>query len=40
MSYWDDLCFIFGVDHAVGADAVQPSDAASRLVAGDGSPTI
>ncbi|CAN0887761.1 hypothetical protein LINGRAHAP2_LOCUS15664 [Linum grandiflorum] len=33
---WDDLCFIFGLDQAVAADAVQPSDAASKLVAGDG----
>ncbi|CAN0887763.1 hypothetical protein LINGRAHAP2_LOCUS15664, partial [Linum grandiflorum] len=36
LPYWDDLCFIFGLDQAVAADAVQPSDAASKLVAGDG----
>ncbi|CAN0924116.1 hypothetical protein LINGRAHAP2_LOCUS33969 [Linum grandiflorum] len=32
--HWDDLCIIFGVDQAIGAEAVQPGDAASKLMAG------
>ncbi|CAN1164767.1 hypothetical protein LINPERPRIM_LOCUS33372 [Linum perenne] len=31
LPYWDELCRIFGVDQALGADAVQPADAASKL---------
>ncbi|CAN1177510.1 hypothetical protein LINPERHAP2_LOCUS33142 [Linum perenne] len=34
--HWEDLCVIYGVDQAIGADAVQPSDAASRLVGASG----
>ncbi|CAN1243528.1 hypothetical protein LINPERPRIM_LOCUS5718 [Linum perenne] len=34
--YWDDLCFIFGVDQALGVDAVQPADAASNMKARTG----
>ncbi|CAN1128400.1 hypothetical protein LINPERHAP2_LOCUS4603 [Linum perenne] len=31
LPYWEDLCYIFGVDQALGAEAVQPSDAASKM---------
>ncbi|CAN1273036.1 hypothetical protein LINPERPRIM_LOCUS14830 [Linum perenne] len=34
--YWEDLCVIYGVDHALGAEAVQLSDAASKLIGGFG----
>ncbi|CAN1156967.1 hypothetical protein LINPERHAP2_LOCUS21259 [Linum perenne] len=32
MSYFDDLCIIFDMDHATGAYVVQPGDAVSRVV--------
>ncbi|CAN1150419.1 hypothetical protein LINPERPRIM_LOCUS26430 [Linum perenne] len=31
LPYFDELCKVFGVDHAIGADAVQAADAASIL---------
>ncbi|CAN0881593.1 hypothetical protein LINGRAHAP2_LOCUS14329 [Linum grandiflorum] len=36
LPYYDDLCFIFGLDEAVGADAMQSRDAAAKLVAEEG----
>ena len=32
LPFWEEFCFIFGVDHALGLDAVQPSDAASKML--------
>ncbi|CAN1217502.1 hypothetical protein LINPERPRIM_LOCUS1036 [Linum perenne] len=32
MTYFDDLCIIFGVDQSTGAHAVQLGDAVSRFV--------
>ncbi|CAN0925063.1 hypothetical protein LINGRAHAP2_LOCUS34541 [Linum grandiflorum] len=36
LPYCNDLCFIFGLDQAIGDDAMQPEDAAGKLIAEEG----